>query len=715
MLRKKSAIERAHRQEKNESGGTQDIFTKHGLKDIIGGSEKVDKKEGRSNGKKEGNERDGTKEESEENNKQQLSKEEMEKAMASLEDEDDVVAMRGAQKEAAEELEEFDETIELKKDIESGVESDDNEGGGKHESTTKAKGAKSKRAQVTSPQPPDEEKAAKTAEEEMEKEFAAWQSKVGMDSSVIEASLTPSERYGLKFREDIDPYWSIFAINEYRRKMEATEDMDDEVDIEEIELAKAAEEQQAFEDGDLLATLPIPEVLPRQRYLYVREKARLRSNKKRRKLTGENWTSKIDGLSNLPFWYNEDTGEALWDRPKVLIELEADALAQEKLWNALPIQPLVRIMSYLVPFPERMNCACVCRHWRAAANDISFVRHVFPVEMGITAIEDGRKLDHNHFRTIADALAVCLPGDSIELGDGHYWVKDPGLTVNFPLKIVGDEHDPSHVVIELSGSIVWNGRGGWIEGVTFRRPRIASGSNLSQQVISVLDGGRVDMLQCVLNNRGNQGTVAVVQGPKSNGKWQNVEIKGSDGNGIVVKSKGGLDLNQCIIRNNRSVGLKCIDQSNFSLKDSVVENNGGIGVSISGNSRGSVIKCRFAYNNGGVMDKETGSYCTPCNGNVSVVAAMSPPIRSTSEHKPIPVLGFRLVVSNSNNNEGGSDLSDYRPNQAARLGTRSAGRLSNSDDNARGDDGVNKMSSSVDPEKEMNQALVLPESVKSAV
>ena len=73
-------------------------------------------------------------------------------------------------------------------------------------------------------------------------------------------------------------------------------------------------------------TKPIPKDLPRQRLLYLREKARLKASKKRRILTGENWCVRIDALTKHPFWYNTDTGEAIWDKPLVLIELEAEEL-----------------------------------------------------------------------------------------------------------------------------------------------------------------------------------------------------------------------------------------------------------------------------------------------------------------------------------------------------------------------------------------------------
>jgi hypothetical protein len=53
--------------------------------------------------------------------------------------------------------------------------------------------------------------------------------------------------------------------------------------------------------------------------------------------------------------------------------------------------------------------------------------------------------------SIEDAISAAHPGDTIELGNGHYWVKD--LSIDFPLRFVGDENELSHVVIELSGSI----------------------------------------------------------------------------------------------------------------------------------------------------------------------------------------------------------------------------------------------------------------------
>ena len=301
----------------------------------------------------------------------------MEKAMASLEDEDDAQALRGAQKEAAEELKEFDENAVIEKDPDAeDEENDDGEESDKRPS---------KRQKANNSKQDKEEKGSENVEEqkseenELEKEFASWQNTVGFDASAIDNALSPMERYALAFREDIDPFYSIFYINELNRKLEVAENQED-IDIEAIEREKASEERLAMELGDLLATRPHPENLVRQRNLYQRERSRLRADKKRRQLTGESWSSKIDGTTQKPFWYNSDTGEAIWNKPTLLVELEANDLAVEKGWGFLPTKPLVEIISFLVPLPDRQSCSYVCRQWRAAANDTRFVRHVYPVE-----------------------------------------------------------------------------------------------------------------------------------------------------------------------------------------------------------------------------------------------------------------------------------------------------------------------------------------------
>jgi hypothetical protein len=343
-----------------------------------------------------------------------ISKDQVESVMNALEDEDDVKAMHSARKEATDELVEFDESIQFNQDGDDAVCTEENQK--LAQKTSKSKKQTSSKSMTECAAKSSDKESSKEDEDEddkdMEKEFAKWQSKVGMDSSTIHESLNPLERYGLHVKEYIDPYYSPFFWAEQQRLAQATSNVSNEWDLDEIEQRKVEEEQRAFEDGDLLATFPEPESLPRQRQLYLREKARLRANIMKRKLTGENWVTKIEQLSGKSFWYNSDTGEAIWEKPPVLKTLEAERIAIAEGWTALPSKPLVNIMEFLLPYPERTSCSTACRRWRDAANDISFVFHVWPVEQG-ALVMDKSKLGKNHFRTLSDALEAASPGDTI--------------------------------------------------------------------------------------------------------------------------------------------------------------------------------------------------------------------------------------------------------------------------------------------------------------
>jgi superfamily II DNA/RNA helicase len=498
-----------------------------------------------------------------------MSKDQLESAMAALEDEDDVKAMQNSRQEAAEALQEFDESMQDKQDEMAP------DGTKKKEDKDEVIKPKNKKLSISSVDSTLSENTklkqdnASDDEKKMEQEFAQWQRSVGMDANTIHESLNPLERYGLHIKEHIDPHYSKYFWAEQQR-LHTTTSTNNEWDIEEIERKKVLEELKAFEDGDLLATFPEPEALPRQRQLYIREKARLRSDTMRRKLTGQNWTTKVDERSGNAFWYNTDTGEALGDKPQVLKMLEAEEVARTYGWSALPHKPLVHIMDYLIPYPERVKCAVTCSKWKSAATDASFVLHVWPVELG-ALVMDANKLGRNHFRTIVDANRAALPGDSIgkfsfccssvisagfiltknftlcafhqELGDGHYFINDPGLVINKPIKFVGDENEPAHVVLEMSGEIVWKSSGGWMEGVTIRRPRISTGVTPNTEILRIEAGGRLDMFHCVFDNRGSIGNCVSVSGG-AGVRWEKASINGGSRgkSGLLIEQNAKVEL-----------------------------------------------------------------------------------------------------------------------------------------------------------------------------
>lgn len=124
-------------------------------------------------------------------------------------------------------------------------------------------------------------------------------------------------------------------------------------------------------------------------------------------------------------------------------------------------------------------------------------------------------------------------------------MNEPGLSISFPLKLVGDENNAANVVIEMGGTLSWYGKGGWIEGITFRRPKMSSGEGSSYEMLRVLDGGRLDAVHSVIDNKGSSSSSAVtVDGPGSKGHWFDVAVSGGREQGIKVDNAAKLELTE---------------------------------------------------------------------------------------------------------------------------------------------------------------------------
>mmetsp|Transcript_24167 Transcript_24167/g.54927 ORF Transcript_24167/g.54927 Transcript_24167/m.54927 type:complete len:676 (+) Transcript_24167:647-2674(+) len=514
----------------------------------------------------------------------------LETALAAMEDEEDVQAMLGTRQEIADELREFDDADV---DPSPSLSPDDAED---HPADPDAIAAEEAESETQTPG--SGPNAPADGDEDLDRDGEPWHPKEGVDLDALAASLRPIERYAIQFRQKVVLYYSPFYLREQARA-EMLEDLDDDdVDTEEVENRARDEEFRALHEGDICFSDPAPADLPRHCRLYACEKMRLKADKKRRRLTGKNWEVLIDGKTQKPFWQNSDTGEAIWDTPKVILELEAEKLARTHNWNALMMKPLLNIMGYLVPFPDRINCGKVSKQWATAAHHNSFVRHVYPVEMG-PAIES-LKLDAAHYRTIDEAMQDALPGDTLELGDGHYWLRD-GLAIDFPLRIVGDERDPTNVVLELSGSVEWRGGGGWIEGVTFRRPRV---SILDQSSIFLLKNGSCNIVHSIMNNAGSMGTVLKCH--RSTLKMLDVTLRGEGSTrvsscGVDIEDHSNLTLTKCRINNNSCTGLRSSYFSVVDLSECTFKRNSTFGLELQLHSvlTGKISNCHFLENRRG--------------------------------------------------------------------------------------------------------------------
>lgn len=111
------------------------------------------------------------------------------------------------------------------------------------------------------------------------------------------------------------------------------------------------------------------------------------------------------------------------------------------------------------------------------------------------------------------------------MGDGHYWLNED-LSIEVPLRIVGDEHNPSNVVVETGGKINWTAGAGWCEGVTFRRPRIASGEPSRLPLLTVVQEGKIDVFNSIFDNEVGGNFAVQLAGNGEKGTWRHVLVKG---------------------------------------------------------------------------------------------------------------------------------------------------------------------------------------------
>jgi hypothetical protein len=319
-------------------------------------------------------------------------------------------------------------------------------------------------------------------EDDVEAEFIHWQESVGgKDFTTLEAALKPVERYAVMIRTVVDPYYSLHYLSDQQRMAEIqAEEQGQEWDLDTIEQQKEEEEYRALADGELLAVNLTKEELQQIKSEYAQEKSRRRKERKFRQLTGEGWSHIIDELTGIPFWYNEDTGEASYGQPEVIKRQQILKAANARKWNAFPVHLILKVLSYLEPYPDRIRCSYIADRWRKAVADPIFHKQVLSIESGAREMvsTDSMRLEENSFPSLAEVLKTALPGDTIALAAGHHIIEN--LALDVPLRIIGSEdNDASRVIVELTGDgIELTDKAGraTLIGVTFLKVRRSTSS-----------------------------------------------------------------------------------------------------------------------------------------------------------------------------------------------------------------------------------------------
>jgi hypothetical protein len=234
----------------------------------------------------------------------------------------------------------------------------------------------------------------------------------------LENSLRPIERYALNLHTVIEPFYSLFYIQEQQRLasvlLEETNQTEN-WDIDQIEKDREDEEYRALAAGELLATNLTRRSITRLKTWYIKERSKRRQELRQRQLIGAGWSLVIDPITQIPFWYDEDTGQASYSTPKVIEQNEMIQKARENGYSYLPHSLLIHIFSYLETYPSRMIASLVCSNWRIAFHDEIFQLHVLPVESGAREMNSTKQYAPNVYVSIQEAITASKSGDTLNL------------------------------------------------------------------------------------------------------------------------------------------------------------------------------------------------------------------------------------------------------------------------------------------------------------
>ena len=466
----------------------------------------------------------------------------VEDAMAKLEDDADVEAMRGAKQELLNDQNEFNDENPM----------------------------------VNEDEVEDQEKKF---EREQEQQLEKWKQSVSLTR--FEDSLRPIERLALHFRQTIDPLFHYVPIADST----ADEPKEIELEIEEIEAEKLAEEQLQLKQGDCIA---VTGKIQDAELTYKRKRIAFHRERKRRQMTGEAWQQRIDVKSNYYFYYNTDTREAVWEKPLILAKNDEYVLSKSLGYSGFTPDLLLRIAAYLSPYPDRFHLPLVCKRYNISY--LSLSRH-------IASSPDDFEEENEVYLDKALRHLPLTYGETIYLTKGTHRIHST-IEISVPICLIAD---PKTEIVLDDGEIQWKAKGGKLQGVSIRR----SVETIANQRHMLSISGRVEMEGVKINSRHKgQACILISSGADVEMSSCTIEKAGKSG---ILNVGGELKLFDCIVRSNKECGVALV-QGISVLRHNMIHHNQQFGIRVLSEAWANIQKNDLRENQSGALDIESNEY-----------------------------------------------------------------------------------------------------------
>ncbi|OQR83195.1 SNF2 family helicase/ATPase and F-box protein [Achlya hypogyna] len=402
----------------------------------------------------------------------------------------------------------------------------------------------------------------------------------------LQSQLRPIDRMALRFRQTVDPVLVVPSAAPLDARL-----AQEELELERIEADKVVDEETAIADGDLIVAgapasatadaylmLETTPTLTAQRRVYQKARRQVHRARRLRAISGDAWTLRTCTKSALPYYFNEDTREAQWDQPPILVKNEVDRTARAGGFAALPPDVLLRVAAYCAPRDRLLALARVCKPWASCAVHSQFFVRVH-------ADDD-----------CAAVIAQLQPGDTVVFGSGNHLIAK-SLVVRAPVRFTGPLNGGTCTVQLAPGTeLEWRATGGEMRGL-----HLCADGPTPTPLLRVPPLGHVTLLQCHLSGGDacvavHGGVAVVLDSTLVRSRRSGVVVAGG---AAVVASSDVADHGQCGATVLHGRGI---------FRKSTFARNGRYGVRLlTGTQLATVDGNRFVANGCGALDVEHSS------------------------------------------------------------------------------------------------------------
>ena len=138
--------------------------------------------------------------------------------------------------------------------------------------------------------------------------------------------------------------------------------------MEELKRRKEQMEKDAYDSADIVLAAPSNTTKLERKRAYFGERVSIESEKKKRRMAGNDWEVHIDDRTKRKYWYHTLTHQCTWEKPILLVMKDTYDATIRSGFSLCPPGILRYIFTFLSVQPDILSCRAVCHHCTRVAD-----------------------------------------------------------------------------------------------------------------------------------------------------------------------------------------------------------------------------------------------------------------------------------------------------------------------------------------------------------